>query len=229
MSTGNRIFSAVLSFFLLVGHVYDVLPTKETMAPTSERPTLIIDAGHGGEDGGAVSLTGALESHINLAVALRLDGILGLYAVPTQLLRTTDISLHDKEAQTLRQKKNSDLHNRVDMVNAYKCAVLLSIHQNSYPDGRYSGAQAFYAPTANSRELAQMMQESLRLTLDPKNGRLEKQIPDTIFLMNHVSCPAVLVECGFLTNSREEKLLQDNTYQTKLACALAGGYLQWNT
>lgn len=74
-----------------------------------------------------------------------------------------------------------------------------------------------------------MMQESLRLTLDPKNGRLEKQIPDTIFLMNHVSCPAVLVECGFLTNSREEKLLQDNTYQTKLACALAGGYLQWNT
>lgn len=229
MPTVNRIVSAVLSFFLLVGHVYDVLPSQETVSTASARPTLIVDAGHGGEDGGAVSLTGALESQINLAVALRLDGILGLYGVPAVLLRDKDVSLHDSEAQTLRQKKVSDLHNRVAAVNGYGNAVLLSIHQNSYPDGRYSGAQVFYSPTEGSRELAQCLQERLRLTLDPNNGRLEKQIPDTIYLMNHISCPAVLVECGFLTNPREEALLRDDAYQTKLAAALAGGYLRWNT
>lgn len=230
MSGGKSVFSVILSFFLLIGHVYDVVPHRQTMASVSgQGPVLIIDAGHGGEDGGAVSPGGALESHINLAVALRLDGILGLYGVRTLPLREEDISLHDKQAQTLRQKKNSDLHNRADRVNAQEHAVLLSIHQNSYPDGRYSGAQAFYAPTDGSRELAQTVQESLRLTLNPKNGRLEKQIPDSIYLMNHISCPAVLVECGFLTNAREEQLLQDDRYQTKLACALAGGYLQWDT
>lgn len=187
---------------------------------------LILDAGHGGEDGGAVSLSGELESHINLAVTKRMDGVLGLFGVRTLLLREEDISLHDPQAQTLRQKKNSDLHNRVSMVEAQHNCVLISIHQNSYPNGRYSGAQTFYAPTDGSRILAQTMQEALRSTLDPSNNRLEKQIPDTIFLMNHVTCPAVLVECGFLTNPREEQLLRSSGYQTKLATALAGGYLQ---
>lgn len=186
---------------------------------------LIIDAGHGGEDGGAVSLTGALESHINLAVAKQLDGVLGLYGVQTLLLREEDISLHDKDALTLRQKKNSDLHNRVSMVEEHGNAVLLSIHQNSYPDGRSSGAQVFYAPTEGSQVLAQTMQETLRAALDPQNARQEKQIPETIYLMNHISCPGVLVECGFLTNPQEERLLRSGAYQTKLAAALAGGYL----
>ncbi len=230
MSHKKSIFSVILSFFLLIGHVFDTQPERQTFCPAHPgTPTLVIDAGHGGEDGGAISLTGASESHINLAVALRLDGILGLYGVPTLPLREEDISLHNKEAQTLRQKKNSDLHNRVDAVNAQENAILLSIHQNSYPNGQYSGAQAFFAPTEGSRELAQTIQEALRLTLDANNGRLEKQIPDTIFLMNHISCPGVLVECGFLTNAREEQLLRSSTYQTKVAAALAGGYLQWIT
>ncbi len=230
MSKEKSIFSVILSAFLLLGHVFDVQPEKQTLCPIQlNTPTLVIDAGHGGEDGGAVSLTGALESHINLAVAKRVDTVLGLYGVPVLMLRDEDISLHDPKAQTLRQKKNSDLHNRADMVNGQENAVLLSIHQNSYPDGRYSGAQSFYAPTDGSRELAQVIQETLRLSLAPDNARLEKQIPDTIYLMNHISCPGVLVECGFLTNPREEQLLQNHAYQTKLAAALAGGYLQWIT
>ena len=187
---------------------------------------LVIDAGHGGEDGGASSATGALESHINLAVAKRLELVLGLFGVPMLPLRESDISLHDPEAQTLRQKKVSDLNNRVKMIREQDNPILLSIHQNSYPDSRYSGAQVFYAPTQGSRELAQIIQESLRMTLDPTNTRQEKQIQDTIFLMNHISCPGVLVECGFLTNPREERLLRDHSYQTKLAMAMAGGYLQ---
>lgn len=230
MSEGKSIFSVILSVFLLIGHVFDVQPERQTLCPVLHNDlTLIIDAGHGGEDGGAVSLSGTPESHINLAVAKRLDAVLGLFGVPVLMLREEDISLHAPEAQTLRQKKNSDLHNRTDAINAQENAVLLSIHQNSYPDGRYSGAQAFYAPTDGSRELAQTIQETLRLALAPNNTRLEKQIPDTIYLMNHISCPGVLVECGFLTNPREEQLLRSSGYQTKLAAALAGGYLQWIT
>ena len=197
------------------------------MYPTPfEKQLLILDAGHGGEDGGAVSLSGALESNLNLAVAKRMDGVLGLFGVRTLLLREEDISLHDPGAQTLRQKKSSDLRNRVAMVEAQQNAVLISIHQNSYPDGRYRGAQTFYAPTDGSRILAQTIQQTLCTALDPDNHRIEKQIPDTIYLMNHVTCPAVLVECGFLTHPQEERLLCSGGYQTKLATVLAGGYLQ---
>lgn len=198
-----------------------------TMYPSAacER-LLILDAGHGGEDGGAVSPSGALESNINLTVVKRMDGVLGLFGVRTFLLREEDVSLHDSNAQTLRQKKRSDLLNRVSLVETQANSTLISIHQNSYPDGRYSGAQVFYAPTEGSRILAQTMQEALRSALDPDNNRLEKQIQDTIYLMNHITCPAVLVECGFLTNPREERLLCSGEYQTKLATALAGGYLR---
>lgn len=216
----------VLGLLLSVYHLVQAPAFVDAIYPALfQDQVLIIDPGHGGEDGGAVSLTGALESHINLAVSKRLDGILGLYGVQSVLLREEDISLHDAAAQTLRQKKVSDLRNRVAIIGAQPNAVLLSIHQNSYPDGRYSGAQVFFAPTQRSRELAQTLQETLRI-LDPKNNRLEKQIPDTIYLMNHISCPGVLVECGFLTNPREEQLLRSEHYQTKLAAALAGGYLQ---
>ena len=187
---------------------------------------LVIDAGHGGEDGGAVSAGGALESHINLAIARRVDAILGLFGAPVNMLRQEDISLHSESANTLRQKKNSDLHNRVAKVEEQDNAVLLSIHQNSYPDARYYGAQVFYAPTQGSEQLAVAMQEVLRLTLDESNHRQAKRIPDTIFLMNHISCPAILVECGFLSNPKEEQWLQDSGYQTKVATALAGGFLQ---
>ena len=190
---------------------------------------LVLDAGHGGEDGGAVSLSGALESQLNLAIAQRVDDVLGLYGVQVLMLRDEDISLHSEGADSLREKKVSDLHNRAATVQAQENAVLLSIHQNSYPDQRYSGAQVFYAPTEGSEPLAQLTQEVLRLALDPDNDRQCKQIPDTIYLMNHVSCPAILVECGFLTNPREEQLLQSGTYQTKLAAALAGAYLYAQT
>lgn len=194
-------------------------------ALATQMPLLIIDAGHGGEDGGAVSLSGEYESRINLAIAKRLDMVLGLFGAPVLMLRQEDISLHDPESQTLRQKKVSDLHNRVAKVQEQDNAVLLSIHQNSYPDGRYSGAQVFYAPTAGSDVLAQAMQDTLCMSLQPENRRQPKPIPETIYLMNHISCPAILVECGFLTNAREEQLLRDGGYQTGLAAAMAGCWL----
>ena len=103
--------------------------------------------------------------------------------------------------------------------------TLLSIHQNSYPGSQYRGAQVFYAPTGGSRELAELLQTALREELQPDNDRQAKPIPESVYLMNHVSCPAVLVECGFLTNPEEEALLRDGGYQRQLAAVLAGAWL----
>ncbi len=188
---------------------------------------MVIDAGHGGEDGGAVSISGVPESGINLAIALKLDHLMGLYGVETRVLRTSDISLHDSSAATLREKKVSDLHNRVAMIEETQNATLVSIHQNTFSSAKYHGAQVFYANGELSQSLAKLTQETLRLTLDLSNTRVPAKIPDTVYLMNHISCRAILVECGFLSNAEEDLKLQSSTYQTKIASALAGAYLQF--
>ena len=189
--------------------------------------TLVLDAGHGGEDGGAVSPSGAVESGINLSIVRKLDQLAGLYGEAPLLLRSEDVSLHDESAGTLREKKVSDLHNRVARIEDTENAVLLSVHQNIYPDSRYQGAQVFYAGGDESQSFAERTQEILRAALDPDNSRQAKPIPDTVYLMNHITCPGILVECGFLSNQEEEQLLQSDAYQTKLASALTASWLQW--
>lgn len=191
--------------------------------------TLILDAGHGGEDGGAVSYSGVAESGINLDIVLKMDQLLGLYGVVPVLLRREDVSLHDSAAHTLREKKVSDLHNRVSAIESYENATLISIHQNTFPQARYHGAQVFYANEALSLPLAQLTQDILRASLDPENTRQPKPIPDTVYLMNHITCPAILVECGFLSNPEEDLLLQSQAYQIKLASALTAAWLQSQT
>ena len=185
----------------------------------------ILDAGHGGEDGGAVSPSGVVESQINLEIAQRVDSILGFYGEPARMLRTEDISLHDSDAVTLREKKVSDLHNRAQAAQECPDATLVSIHQNIFQQSRYRGTQVFYAPTEGSRELAQAIQSAVRETLQPENTRESKPIPDSVYLMNHVPNRAVLVECGFLSNPEEEQALQDPDYQTQLAAVVAVGCL----
>jgi len=191
--------------------------------------TLILDAGHGGEDGGAVSLSGVAESGINLDIVLRMEQILGLYGIAPVLLRREDVSLHDSSAQTLREKKVSDLHNRVSEVESYAQATLVSIHQNTFPQAQYHGAQVFYANEDLSLSFAQLTQDILRKSLDPENSRQPKPIPDTVYLMNHITCPAILVECGFLSNPEEDLLLQSEAYQVKLASALTAAWIQYQT
>ena len=123
------------------------------------------------------------------------------------------------------EKKSSDLRNRTRAVQDLSGATLISVHQNSYPESRYDGAQVFYAPTEGSQALAEYTQEILRQTLDPDNGRQAKQIPDTVYLMNHIDNRAILVECGFLSNPQEAARLRDPVYQTKIAAALASACL----
>lgn len=220
----------VIAAAVIVVFLYGVSVRRETaevfVPQRFAGETLVIDAGHGGEDGGAVSVSGVSESVINLAVARRLDGIMGLYGVSTLMLRTQDVSLHDSNVTGIRNQKVSDLHNRVEAVNAAGSATLISIHQNSFTDPKYDGAQVFYAPTQGSQYFAEYTQELMRVSLDPENDRLAKPIPDSVYLMNHIDCRAILVECGFLTNPAEDLLLQDPDYQLKLAVAVAGAYFQ---
>lgn len=227
----SKAIAFLLAFALLLGCAIRLTHPEtaaEVFAPARFKgETVVIDAGHGGEDGGAVSVSGAVESRINLEIALKLDQIFGLYGVQTLLLRSSDVSLHDADADTLREKKVSDLHNRAAAVNGAENPVLISIHQNTYTNERYHGAQVFYADNGVSQSLAQATQNALRQALDPDNERQSTAAGDNVYLMNHVTCKAILVECGFLSNPQEDALLQTSTYQTKIAATVAGAYLSY--
>lgn len=221
----GALIGTVILLALALGRLNSL--AKPAMEPSVIQRTgpLVLDAGHGGEDGGAVSLTGAPESQINLAIVLKLRDVLGLYGVDPILLRETDVSLHDGDANTLREKKRSDLKNRVAATEEVEGGTLLSIHQNTYPGSRYHGAHVFYAPTEGSQALAEHFQNSIKTALQPENERTVKRIPDTVYIMNHVTCPAILIECGFLTNPEEEAMLRDEDYQRKLAAVVAAAWL----
>lgn len=187
--------------------------------------TLILDAGHGGEDGGASTAAGDKESDINLAIAQKARALMTFLGVEPLLSRETDISLHSSGAETIRQKKVSDLKNRVALIEDTPNAMLLSVHQNYFTDPRYNGSQVFFNSDDISRQWGEAAQEVLRQVLSPDNDRKAKPMPDGIYLFDHVSCPAILVECGFLSNGEEAALLLTDTYQRKVAMALAGAYL----
>lgn len=205
---------------LLIGVCGNKVITVASMStPISDRKVLIIDAGHGGEDGGATSCTGVLESQINLQITLRLRDVMQLLGCKTILLRDSDEALHT-EGQTIAARKVSDLKQRVRLINETENAVLISIHQNHFSDSRYSGAQVFYAPTAESKMLAQQIQNSLQETLQQDNTRQIKAA-EGIYLMQHIQTPGVLIECGFLSNPEEEAKLRDAEYQKKLCCVIA--------
>lgn len=216
-------FSIIL---IIVFLVFRKMATMTVFSPSRfEKTVVIIDPGHGGEDGGATSLSGKNESKINLDISLRLDQLLHFYGVNTMMTRSKDVSIHDSTALTLREKKISDLHNRVAMIESAENATLISIHQNSYPEQKYRGMQVFYANDEPSLLLAQHIQDNVRIFLDPENKRQPLKIPNSVYLMNHISCRAVLVECGFLSNPRDDQLLQENAYQIKVVITIAAAGL----
>lgn len=221
----GALLGTVFLLVLAIGRLNVLMETAMEPTVIQRKGPLVLDAGHGGEDGGAVSITGTPESEINLSIVLKLRDVLGLYGVDPILLREEDISLHDSGADTLREKKRSDLKNRVAAVEAVEGGTLLSIHQNTYPSSRYHGAHVFYAPTEGSQELATHIQSSIKTALQPDNERAVKQIPDTVYIMNHITCPAVLIECGFLTNPEEEALLRSEDYQRQLAAVIAASWV----
>ncbi len=214
------IYIVVLCVFLIAALIGSRAVTVISQgAPIKARKCVVIDAGHGGVDGGATSCTGVFESNINLEIALRLNDLLHLLGIDTLMIRDSDISVYTY-GNTIASKKISDLKERVRMISTTEQAVVISIHQNHFSDSKYSGAQVFYAPTDGSRELAQSLQEAFKSTINPGSKRQIKQA-DGVYLMQHIQCPGVLVECGFLSNYEEEALLRCASYQRSICCVLA--------
>ena len=210
----------VLAVYLLFAVCTDkgvrVIMENKVLPPVN---TVIIDAGHGGEDGGATSCCGFLESDINLEISLRLNDLLNFLGHRTIMVRTEDVSVHT-EGQTIAQRKVSDLKNRVQLVNETENALLVSIHQNYFADSRYSGAQVFCADSAGSRKLAEEIQKSFHDTINPDSKRMVKAAQN-IYLMNEIRRDGVLIECGFLSNYQEEQKLRDLEYQKKICAVIA--------
>lgn len=214
------LYSVVIMTFLLTAIIGDRAITA--LAQTQPLPrgcVYVIDAGHGGIDGGATSCTGILESQLNLEIALRLDDMMHLLGHDTLMIRTTDKSVYTS-GNTIASQKVSDIKQRVKTVNETENGFLVSIHQNTFPDGRYRGAQVFYAPDDDSREVAGELQTALIHTLNPGSNRKSKKA-DGIYLMEHITRPGVLIECGFLSNVEEEAMLRSSAYQKKLCAVIA--------
>ncbi len=196
------------------------LPIIDVFQNTRETKIVVIDVGHGGFDPGKVSTDNLLEKDINLAIALRLKPYLEAQDCQVYLTREEDCSLCDDAASN---KKQSDMRNRVTFVEQIKPDLMISIHQNSFSSPKEHGAQTFYYHTSdNSQFLAECVQQSLVEIADPENTRQAKS-NDSYYVLKNVSCPAAIVECGFLSNPTESALLNTEIYQDKIAYAISVG------
>jgi N-acetylmuramoyl-L-alanine amidase len=216
--------TAFLSFLCAVTFVFVRAITQKSAI--QDKQTIIIDPGHGGEDGGAVGAGGIVEKDINLEISLKLEELSKIFGLETIMTRDVDKAIYEKKAKLLRQKKRSDLRNRLNIVkqNSDDKTILVSIHQNKFTDSKYWGAQIFYSEKNPSSEtLAKSVRESIVSKIQPENEREIKPATSKIFLLNNSEIPAITVECGFLSNEEEAKKLDNDNYQTQMAMSIMCG------
>lgn len=212
----------MLSFF---SAIWCVRQAEQTMTQQSE-PYILIDPGHGGMDGGAVAADGTQEKTINLAISKPLADLLRVFGYTVRTSRDADVSIHDADANSIKEKKVSDIHNRLDL--AQSSLITISIHQNKFPQTQYSGTQVFYSANNPASEgLAASVRESVLTLLQPDNTRQLKKADSNIYLLHNATPPAILVECGFLSNEAEREKLKATDYQQQMAFAIAGGVLKY--
>lgn len=215
--TIGAIFFTIILIFLLTQMIYS---SVKTVTEHIDGEVIVIDPGHGGYDPGASGSLGKPEKDINLQIALKLKDLFSQNNYKVMLTRSEDIALNDK---TAKRKKASDVKNRKKIIESCNPKLLISIHLNSFPQKKYFGAQVFYPQNApQSRILGEIIQSELRNIVDNENKREAKSI-NTVALIKGLDVPAVVVECGFLSNVNEEKLLNTNEYQQKLAEAILSG------
>ena len=203
------------------------LPSAAEAGGNAPIRCVVIDAGHGGEDGGTSSASGILEKDLNLAVAFALRDLLEAAGIPCVMTRTEDKLLYDRGVNFQGRKKALDLAARSTVAASTEDCLLVSIHMNAFPAPRYDGMQVWYsAADPRSREIATSIQ-SLATTLMPDNRRKPKEAGSNIYLLDRASCPAVLVECGFLSNPTEAERLADQDYQYGLATVILSGILPY--
>lgn len=213
---------------VLIGNACSIVTKQASSYNHGYFPTIVIDAGHGGEDGGTQGASGVLEKDINLSIAKMLKKMLLSTGFRVEMTRDEDVSIYDSSAKTVRQKKVSDLKNRLKIINSNENGVLISVHQNKFTDSKYSGAQVFYSQNNQmSRDLAEQMKKSITGLLQPENTREIKPCDKNIFILWQSKIPAVIVECGFLSNFEEESKLKNPEYQKQMAFAIYCGFLQF--
>ncbi len=189
-------------------------------APEKDLPTVILDAGHGGLDSGAVSVYGDEEKHLNLAVAKKLGAFLENAGVRVIYTRTEDEMLESENKAG--SKKTRDLLARVEIAKQYPKALFVSLHMNTLPIEKYKGLQVFYTDRNDAnRALAQVLQNTVSASLQTDNTRKAKDAEGKIYILDRIDQPALLVECGFLTNGEEAALLKNEEYQAKLCYVLS--------
>ncbi|CDA19854.1 cell wall hydrolase/autolysin [Ruminococcus sp. CAG:488] len=234
MKNGKKSIIAIITAFLIIlsAMLYLTFMANFSAAEASSMPitqkTVIVDAGHGGDDGGAIGIDGTVEKDINLDIALKLEKILKFYGFNVIMTRTQDVMTCDDGLDSLRKRKISDIHNRFELMRKNPDAIFISVHQNKFEDSSQHGTQVFYSGNdERSKELAEAIQTSVTLTLQRKNDRVVKKSGSGIYLLYHAKIPAVLVECGFISNSDEVKKLKDESYRMKLAILIADGLLKY--
>lgn len=219
---------AVLAIALCTLAASPCIAVLRTISENTAPVTLVIDAGHGGFDGGAVSERGVSEQAINLSVAQRARSLACFFGVRTAMTRTDEGALDYDPSRSVRENKIADIHAREHIVQSIPSPVFVSIHLNKFSDPQYHGAQVFYsANSAAGKPLAEALQSALISGCDPENHRQAKQAEKSVYLMRTLTCPAVIVECGFLSNPGEETRLADENYHKKLAVCIVTGYLRY--
>ncbi len=219
---------AVLAIALFTLAASPCIAVLRTVSENTAPVTLVLDAGHGGFDGGAVSGRGVSEQAINLSVAERTRVLACFFGVRTAMTRTDEGALDYDPARSVRENKIADIHARERIVQGIPSPVFVSIHLNKFSDPQYHGAQVFYsANSAAGKPLAEALQSALITGCDPENHRQAKQAEKSVYLMRTLTCPAVIVECGFLSNPDEETRLADENYHKKLAVCIVTGYVRY--
>lgn len=197
--------------------------SKSTVNNTRARPVLVIDAGHGGIDGGAIGADGSRESDINLAIALRLRAACDFFGLDSVMTRVDDSRAND----ALTYSEHAELVYRTEIANSVDNAVLMSIHQNCYPTAQPSGPQVLYSNNESSKRFGQLTHYNLVNMLDPENRRLPEPDNTNIYVLKNSKCPAILVECGFVSNHTDITKLTSGQYQTALSTVLMASFIQY--
>lgn len=223
--------SALFIGFNVIRFTDDFPARSPVNTDTEEKPVIIIDAGHGGEDGGASTDSGIPEKEINLKIATNLADMLTLAGFDVRLTRQDDRMLYDMYSDLTdytNMKKTYDLRNRLKFVSENNGTLFISLHCNKFPQTEYSGMQVFYsANDTKSRDLADLIKNYNKVYLQPDNDREIKQAYSSIYLLRYMKIPAVLIECGFLSNPNEAALLTSEEYQAKIAVTLFGAITEY--
>jgi len=220
----RKILTLVITGLIIIFLSQYSSEVKKAFTIPANNKVIIIDAGHGGRDGGASGKSGLKEKDVNLSIAKKLKHYIELSGGVAIMIREEDTGLYSMESSN---KKREDMKNRKEIIKDSNADLLVSIHLNSFPQSQYYGAQVFYFEgSEESQRLAKIMQEELRRVLDRNNNRVEKS-SRSYFILKDNQIPSVLVECGFLSNEREEKLLSESWYQEKIAWSIYIGIMRY--